>query len=209
MSGTHSDEKQPALPWSRSWGAKVSCFPSTLSRYTGKRLLPSSERDSRVTSHLRAMSPPTNRAPCPLCSSLLLYLSVKSQRCTHIVCCSSCLVPESHPTLLPPHGLYNLTRLLSPWDFLGKNTGVGCHFLLQGIFPTRDQTCLYYVSCTGSRFFATSATWEAPFYVYYMILSVFRNNMNTIFFWKFTLSLCWHLENELCFVKLSWVQLLN
>ena len=24
----------------------------------------------------------------------------------------------------------------SPWDFLGKNTGVGCHFLLQGIFLT-------------------------------------------------------------------------
>ena len=22
------------------------------------------------------------------------------------------------------------TRFLSPWDFLGKNTGVGCHFLL-------------------------------------------------------------------------------
>ena len=27
-------------------------------------------------------------------------------------------------------------RLLCPWDFPGKNTGVGCHFLLQGIFPT-------------------------------------------------------------------------
>ena len=24
------------------------------------------------------------------------------------------------------------TRLLYPWDFLGKSTGVGCHFLLQG-----------------------------------------------------------------------------
>ena len=24
------------------------------------------------------------------------------------------------------------TRLLCPWDFPGKNTGVGCHFLLQG-----------------------------------------------------------------------------
>ena len=24
-----------------------------------------------------------------------------------------------------------------PWDFPGKNTGVGCHFLLQGIFPTQ------------------------------------------------------------------------
>ena len=26
---------------------------------------------------------------------------------------------------------------LSPWDFPGKNTGVGCCFLLQGIFPTQ------------------------------------------------------------------------
>ena len=29
------------------------------------------------------------------------------------------------------------TRLLCPWDFPGKNTGVGCHFLLQGIFQTQ------------------------------------------------------------------------
>ena len=29
------------------------------------------------------------------------------------------------------------TRLLRPWDFLGQSTGVGCHFLLQGIFPTQ------------------------------------------------------------------------
>ena len=28
-------------------------------------------------------------------------------------------------------------KLLCPWDFPGKNTGVGCHFLLQGIFPTQ------------------------------------------------------------------------
>ena len=28
-------------------------------------------------------------------------------------------------------------RLLHPWDFPGKNTAVGCHFLLQGIFPTQ------------------------------------------------------------------------
>ena len=35
---------------------------------------------------------------------------------------------------LRPHGVQP-TRLLCPWEFLGKNTGVGCHFLLQGIFP--------------------------------------------------------------------------
>ena len=29
------------------------------------------------------------------------------------------------------------TRLLCPWDFPGKNSGVGCHFLFQGIFPTQ------------------------------------------------------------------------
>ena len=35
-----------------------------------------------------------------------------------------------------PHGL-SPTRLLCPWDSLGKSTGVGCHFLLQGIFLTQ------------------------------------------------------------------------
>ena len=29
------------------------------------------------------------------------------------------------------------TRLLCPWEFQGKNTGVGCHTLLQGIFLTQ------------------------------------------------------------------------
>ena len=28
-------------------------------------------------------------------------------------------------------------RLLCPWNFLGENTGVGCHSLLQGIFQTQ------------------------------------------------------------------------
>ena len=37
---------------------------------------------------------------------------------------------------LQPHGLWP-TRLLCPWDSLGKNTGVGCHALLQGLFPTQ------------------------------------------------------------------------
>ena len=39
------------------------------------------------------------------------------------------LVAQSCPTLRPD-GL-EPTRLLCPWDSPGKNTGVGCHFLLQ------------------------------------------------------------------------------
>ena len=37
---------------------------------------------------------------------------------------------------LQSHGLWP-TRLLCPWDYPGKNAGVGCYFLLQGIFPTQ------------------------------------------------------------------------
>ena len=37
--------------------------------------------------------------------------------------------------------------------------GVGFHGLLQGIFPTRDRTCVSYISFI--EFFTTSATWEA------------------------------------------------
>ena len=40
-------------------------------------------------------------------------------------------VTQSCPTLCDPMD----TRLLCPWDFLGKSTGVGCYFLPQGIFP--------------------------------------------------------------------------
>ena len=51
-------------------------------------------------------------------------------------CCHS--VPQSCWTLvhLRPHGLQPV-QLLCPWDSPGKNTGVGCRFLLQGIFPTQ------------------------------------------------------------------------
>ena len=40
--------------------------------------------------------------------------------------------------------LYGLepTRLLCPWNSSGKNTGVGCHSLLQGIFPTQGLNSL-------------------------------------------------------------------
>ena len=43
----------------------------------------------------------------------------------------------SRVRLLATPGTVACTRLLHPWDFLGKSTGVGYHFLLQGIFPTQ------------------------------------------------------------------------
>ena len=43
------------------------------------------------------------------------------------------------------------TRLLCPWDSPGKNTRVGCHALLQGIFPTQGLNPVSYVSCISRR----------------------------------------------------------
>ena len=50
----------------------------------------------------------------------------------------------------------------SPWEFLGKNTGVGCHFLFQGIFLTQGSNpCILHLPALVGGFFITSTTWEA------------------------------------------------
>ena len=49
--------------------------------------------------------------------------------------CVCMLVPQSRPTLTP-QGL-KPARVLCPWVSPGNNTGVGCHALLQGSFPTQ------------------------------------------------------------------------
>ena len=67
---------------------------------------------------------------------------------------SSSVVPDS----LWPLGLQP-TRLLCPWDFAGKDTGVGCHFLLHGILPAQGSNLgllhcrriLYQLSYKGSH----------------------------------------------------------
>ena len=55
---------------------------------------------------------------------------------------------------LRARGLYNLPGSSAHGDSPGKNTGVGCHALLQGIFPTQGSNpgllhrrwILYYLS---------------------------------------------------------------
>ena len=71
--------------------------------------------------------------------SLLLSFScsvVSDSFSTHGITLLRVVSAKSHPTLCNPMDLQP-TWLLSPWDFLDKNTEVGCHFLLLGIFPTQ------------------------------------------------------------------------
>ena len=84
-------------------------------------------------------------------------------------CC--CLVAKSCPTLLRPRGLQP-ARLLRPQDFPGKNTGVGCHFLLQGNFLTQGMNPYFLLwqgdslplSHQGNNFF------DSPFVVSVMVV---------------------------------------
>ena len=73
----------------------------------------------------------------------------------------ACQVASVVSNSLQPRGLYP-ARPLCPWDSPGKNTGVGCHALLQGIFPTQGpkphflgllhwQVVLYCLRHLGSR----------------------------------------------------------
>jgi len=62
-----------------------------------------------------------------------------------------CLVSKLCPTLL------------YPWDFPGKNTGVGCHFLLQEIFPIQG---LNPVSSIGRWILYHWATRKAPIHLF-------------------------------------------
>ena len=70
-----------------------------------------------------------------------------------------CLVVQSCLTLWD-HGLWP-TRLLCPWGFSSKNTGVGCHSHLQRIFPTQGSNpslphCWRILYCLSHQGFVTN-----------------------------------------------------
>ena len=46
-----------------------------------------------------------------------------------------CVYAQSFPTFCGP--MEEPARFLCPWNFPGKHTGEGCHFLLQELFPTQ------------------------------------------------------------------------
>ena len=68
------------------------------------------------------------------------YFQICNRVLLSVCVCVSCSVVSDS---LQPCGL-KPARLLCPWDFPGKNIGVGCHFLLQGIFLTQGYVVLIF-----------------------------------------------------------------
>ena len=96
------------------------------------------------------------------------YLGEQVSLIPHCVCVSCSVMTNSwQPCGLQP------TRLLCPWDFPGKSTGVGSHSLLQEIFPTQGsnpglphlgQIFFYHLSYQK----ALIPLWGRPINIHYM-----------------------------------------
>ena len=96
-----------------------------------------------------------------------------------VVCvCSVALLCLSDS--LWPHGLQP-TRLLCPWDFPGRNTGVHCHFLLQGIFPTQGSNCATNNQTLSYRFMMTGGIFPQTSFWFLYILNVVSLTLPTYF----------------------------
>ena len=96
--------------------------------------------------------------------SLSCFTFIKRLFSSSLFFCYKCLGLSlcvfSRVWLLATLGLYP-TRLLWPWNFPGKNTGVGCHFFLQGkSFWPGNQTQVSCISCIGRWIFYHWATFD-------------------------------------------------
>ena len=101
--------------------------------------------------------------------------------CLSALCVCMCvcvrLVTQSNCNSLQCSGLQP-ARFLCPWDFPGKNTGVGCHALPQGMIPNQQlNPCLLCLLHWQAGSFTTEPPGK-PLYMYrhaYLHISVYTH----------------------------------
>ena len=102
------------------------------------------------------------------------------------------------PDSLRPYGL-EPARHLCPWDSLGKNTGVGCCTLLQGIFPAQGwNPCLLSLMHWQAGSLPLSPPVKPCLYIYLLpnqhsLLSDFKTSRKRC--WFLFIHLTHHLHN--------------
>ena len=108
----------------------INCSPKAVTRRWRRLLGCPHLEDERVSLHI-SPPPPIRRTGVSVSMSLHLPVSQNPAQCGVN---ASGLVAKSCPTLCDSKDCS--PRLLCPWDSSGRNTGVGCHFLLQGVNST-------------------------------------------------------------------------
>ena len=97
------------------------------------------------------------------------------QRCVYVyvnMCTYMYMCGQLGPTLCDPMDCGWPTRLLCPWCSPGRNTGVGWHALLQGIFLSQWLNQSFYVFCIGRWIFSIVPPGEHPYmYIYNLTFS--------------------------------------
>ena len=109
-------ESRPLIMADKAWDWTPACFPSPL-----PYCFPSTQPGLLPNSRTHVL------LPAFLLFHLFIHSFSKQVKVKSLSCVQLFVTPWP----------VACTRLLHPWDFLGKSTGVGCHFLLQGIFPTQ------------------------------------------------------------------------
>ena len=94
--------------------------------------------------HLLSSGSCSIKVLCLTCTHLTLSFpgfQIKNYtKCLQTACCYYYLVANSRPTLSVDSMDDSPSGSSVHGTFPGKNTGVGCHFLLHGIFPTQGST---------------------------------------------------------------------
>ena len=100
-------------------------------------------RDWSCISRIGRHSLPLNHlgSPCVIFTDNVIF-TVNSPCGMHIILC--CVVFSCVWFFVTPRTV--ACRVICLWEFSGKNTGVGCHFLFQGICPTQGSNP-YLLNC--------------------------------------------------------------
>ena len=122
--------------------------------------------------------------------------------CTHV---QSCL------TLCDPMDC-SPARLFWSWDFSGKNTGVDCHFLLQGIVPTQGLYS-HVLHCSG---FCTHWAIREALSTWILLIHIVVNMLELVRFPLWNVAAPWDIGGKYCPFQgsrsiewlLTWVKML-
>ena len=103
--------------------------------------------------------------------------------CCCCYCCCCCITSVVSDSVRPHRR--QPTRLLRPWDSRGKNTGVGCHFLLQcvKVKDVTQKTCIP----LPQKMSENSQIWETLFWM------IFSLPFSPLTLWELKNSLLWRI----------------